>query len=104
MEINLDWLCFFKKFRVDDELKTVDVKRLIRIGKLIQSHGQARAPSAAFVEKDPDRFDIFSFEIFGNLLNCRLCDLKHNTLLENKKNRPETFMDRKPLIDFSRGT
>jgi hypothetical protein len=38
------------------------------------------------------------------LLNCRLCDLKHNTLLENKKNRPETFMDRKPLIDFSRGT
>jgi hypothetical protein len=22
------------------------------------------------------------------LLNCRLCDLKHNTLLENKKKRP----------------
>ena len=85
MEIDLDWLGFFEKLRVDDELKTVDVKRLVRIGKLIQSHGQAGAPSAAFVEKNPDRFDIFSFEIFGNLLNCRLCDLKHDTLLVNKK-------------------
>ena len=100
MEIDLDWLGFFEKLRIDDELKTVDVKRLVRIGKLIQSHGQAGAPSAAFVEKNPDRFDIFSFEIFGNLLNCRLCDLKHDTLLVNKKKRPKTCRDRKPPIDF----
>ena len=39
MEINLNRLGFFKKFRVDDEFKTVDVKRLVRVGKLIQSHG-----------------------------------------------------------------
>jgi hypothetical protein len=98
VEINLNRLGFFKKFRVDDEFKTVDVKRLVRIGKLIQSHGQAGAPSAAFVEENPDRFDIFSFEIFGNLLNCRLCDLKHSTLLENKKIGPTVFQDRKPPI------
>lgn len=89
MEIDLDRLGFFKKVRIDDEFKTVDVKRLVRIGKLIQSHGQARAPSAAFVEKNPDRFDVFSFEILGNLLDCRLCDLKHDTLLVNKKIGPK---------------
>jgi len=104
MEIDLDGLGFFKKFRVDDELKTVDVKRLVRVGKLIQSHGQSWASSAAFVEENPDRFDILSFEILGNLLNCRLCDLKHDTLLVNKKNRPESRMDRKPSIGFRDGT
>jgi len=96
MEIYLNGLGFFQKFRVDDELETVNVKRLVRIGKLIQSHSQAGAPSAAFIEENPDRFDILSFEIFGNLLNCRLCDLKHNTLLGNKKIGPDIFRTGNP--------
>ena len=88
MEIHLDRLGFFQKILIDDKLKAVNVKRFIRVDKLIQSHGQAGAPSAAFVEEDSNGFDFFSLEVFGNLRNCRLCDLEHDTLLENKKNRP----------------
>jgi len=104
MEINLNGLSFFQKFCIYDEFKTIDVKRLVRIGKLIQSHGQAGAPSAAFVEENPDRFDIFSFEIFGNLLNCRLCDLKHSNLLENKKIGPTVFRTGNPQLAYRCGT
>jgi hypothetical protein len=86
MKIHLDRLGFFQKFRVDDEFKTVNVKLFVRISKLIQSHGQAGTPSAAFIQKNADGFYIFSLEIFGNLVNCRLCDLKHNALLGNDKN------------------
>jgi hypothetical protein len=75
LEIHFDGLRFFQEFRIDDKLETVDVKGFIRINKLIQSHGQARAPSPAFVEENTDWFDLFSFEIFCNLLNCRLRDL-----------------------------
>jgi len=96
LKIHLDRLGFFQKVRVDDEFITVDVKLLVRIGKLIQSHGQAGAPSAAFVEENPDGFDIFTLEIFGNLLNCRLCDLKHDTLLGNKKIGLKVFMTGNP--------
>jgi hypothetical protein len=85
LEIHLDGFGFFHEFRVDDEFESVNVKCRVRVGKLIQSHGQAGTPSAAFVEKNADRFDIFSLEVFGNLLNCRLCDLEHNTLLGYKK-------------------
>jgi hypothetical protein len=102
VEIDLDRLRFFQKFRIHDELKTVDIKRLVRIGKLIQSHGQSRAASPAFIEENTDRFDIFSFEIFGDLLDCRLCNFKHDTLLENKKT-VRTYSNRKPPIGFSCG-
>ena len=87
VKIHFDRLCFIQKFRIDDEFKSVDVKFGIRIGKLIQSHGQARTPSTAFVKEYADGLDLFPLEILGNLLNCRLCDLEHVTLLENK-NRP----------------
>jgi hypothetical protein len=89
LKIHLDGLGFFHKIGVDDELEAVDVKRRVRVGKLIQSHGQAGAPSAAFVEENTNRFDIFSLEVFGNLLNCRLCDLEHDTLLGYIKIGPE---------------
>jgi len=85
VKIHFDRLGFFQKFGIDDEFESVDVKLRIRIGKLIQSHGQARPPSTAFVEEYADGLDLFSLEVFGNLLNCRLCDLEHVTLLENKK-------------------
>lgn len=84
LEINLDGLGLLKKIGIDDELIAIHVKRFIGIGRLIQSHGQAGAASAAFVEENPDRFHIFPFEIFGDLLDCRLCDFEHDTLLKVK--------------------
>ena len=104
MEINLDGLGFFQKFLIDDKLKTVNVKRLIRVDKLIQSHGQAGAASAALVEEDSDRFDFFSLEVFGNLRNCRLRDLEHDTLLENKKIGLDCNAGRNPSYRFSSAT
>lgn len=83
VKIHLNGLCFFQKFRVNDKFKVVNVEGCICVGKLIQSHGQAGAPSAALIEENPDGLDILSFEIFGNLLNCRLRYLEHNTLLGN---------------------
>jgi hypothetical protein len=81
VEIHFNRLGFFEKLRIDDKFKTVDVEFRIRFGKLIQSHGQARAPSPALVEEDANGLDLFPFEILGNLLNCRLCDFEHDILL-----------------------
>jgi hypothetical protein len=82
VEVHLDRFGFFQELRVDDEFETVDGNLGVSIGRLIQSHGKAGAPSPAFVEKNSDGFDFLPLEIFGNLFNCRWCDLKHVTLLE----------------------
>jgi hypothetical protein len=78
VEVHLDRLGFFQELRVDEKFETVDGNLGVSIGRLIQSHGQAGAPSPAFVEKNPDRLNFLPFEIFGNLFNCRRCDLKHD--------------------------
>jgi hypothetical protein len=85
LEIHFDGFRFFHEFGVDDKLESVDVKCRVRVSQLVQSHGQAGTPSAAFVEKNANRFNFFSLEVFGNLLNCRLCHLEHDTLLGYKK-------------------
>ena len=84
VEINFYGLGFIQKVRVDNKFKTIDVKRRVRIGKLIQSHGQSGTSSAAFVEENPDGFDLFSFKILVDLVNCRLSNFEHNTLLGKK--------------------
>lgn len=81
MEIHLDRLGFLQKILVDNKLETINIERRVRVDRLVQSHGQAGAPSPALVEENPDRLDFFSLEVFGNLLNCRLRDLEHDTLL-----------------------
>jgi hypothetical protein len=72
LKIDVDGLRFFKEFRVDDKGVPIDLEFAIRFNWLIQSHGQAGAPSAAFVEENPDRFDVFAFEILGDLFDGRL--------------------------------
>jgi hypothetical protein len=49
VKINLDGLCAFEKLFVDDVLMTLDFKLFISVIRLIQSHCQAGAASAAFV-------------------------------------------------------
>jgi hypothetical protein len=39
MKIHLNRFGFFQKFLVNDEFEPINVKGLIRIGRLIQSHG-----------------------------------------------------------------
>lgn len=91
MKIDFDGLGLLKKILIDNELKSIDLENLIRIYLLIQSHGQTGAASAAFVEEDPNGLDLFTFEIFGNLLNRRLRYLEHDTLLGNKKSARNKF-------------
>jgi hypothetical protein len=93
VKIDFDGLGLFQEIGVDDKLISVHVEGFVGIGRLIQSHGQAGTASAAFVEENPDRLDLFPFEIFGDLLDCRLRDFKHGTLLELKIG-PESISDR----------
>jgi hypothetical protein len=80
VEINLDGLRFFKECFVNDVFKAVNLVLLIRIVGLIQSHGQARAASAALVQENPDGLNLFVFKICGNLLSGRWCDFEHDFL------------------------
>ena len=71
MEINLNGLDAVQKFFVHDIFITFNIKFLILFIGLIQSHGQARTASPAFVEKDSDRFDLFTVKIGRNLFSGR---------------------------------
>jgi hypothetical protein len=81
MEIDFDGLRFFEKCFVDDIFVTVNLVLLIGIIGLIQSHGQARSASAAFVQENPDGLNLFVAEICGDLLSGRGCNFEHVVLL-----------------------
>jgi hypothetical protein len=81
VKIHLDGLGFFEKVLVDDEFVTIDLECFIRLDRLVQSHGQAGAASPAFVQEYPDRLNVFTFEILGDLVDRRLCDFQHVALL-----------------------
>jgi hypothetical protein len=49
MEIHFDGLGFFKKFFVNDIFESINIKDIISVIRLIQSHSQARPPSPAFI-------------------------------------------------------
>jgi hypothetical protein len=81
VEIDLDRFGAFEKIFIDHKLKTVHIELLIRVIGLIQSHGQAGAASAAFIEEYPDRPDLLALEIGRDLLTGRRCDFEHDILL-----------------------
>ena len=54
-EIDFDGLGFFKKTFVNNVCKTINIQHIIRIFRLIQSHGQRRAASTTLIQENPDR-------------------------------------------------
>ena len=84
MEIDFNGFCAFQEILIDDILIAVHIKLLIRVIGLIQSHGQAGAASAAFVQEDSNRTNLLILEICRNLFSGRRCYFEHGVLL--KKN------------------
>jgi hypothetical protein len=82
LKIHLDGLHFLHEIFVDHVGESLDFIHVIGVFRLIQSHGQRRAASAALVEKDPNRGNVFAFEVFGDLLGRRWGNLNHENLLE----------------------
>ncbi len=82
MEINFDGFCAFQKLFVDDVLVTIYVKLFISVVRLIQSHCQTGAASAAFVQKDPDRTDLLVAKICCDLFSSCRCYFEHDILLK----------------------
>ena len=80
-EIDLDGFGSFQKFLVDQVLKTINVINFIVVAGLIQSQGQGRATSAAFVKKNADRRRFATFKVELNLLGRRRGYFNHYLLL-----------------------
>jgi len=82
LEIHLDGVHFLHEILVDHVSESLDFIHVIGVFRLIQSHGQRGAASAALVEKDPYGCNVFAFEVLGDLLGCRFSYLDHENLLE----------------------
>jgi hypothetical protein len=67
-EINGHGLGFFVKLLIDDELEPVHVEDVVGVTRLIQSHGQRRPASSAFVQKDADGRNLLVLEILRDLM------------------------------------
>jgi len=70
LKIHLDWCRFFQKILINNILISIHIINIIRIFRLIQSHGKGRAASSAFIQKDPNRRHCFILEIVSDLF-CR---------------------------------
>jgi hypothetical protein len=73
VEIDLYRIGALQEFLIDDVRESFDIKLFILIVRLVQSHGQTRAASSAFIEKNPNGPNILILEIFGNLCRGRRC-------------------------------
>jgi hypothetical protein len=82
MKINLYGLCTFEELFVDDIFVAVHFKLFVSVVGLIQSHGQAGTASAAFVQKDSHRANIFVAKIGRDLFGGRSCNFEHGILLK----------------------
>jgi hypothetical protein len=82
MKINLDGLNALKEILIDDILIAVHIKFLVRVVRLIQSHGQAGAASTAFVQEDSNWTNLLILEICRNLFSGRRCYFEHDVLLK----------------------
>lgn len=77
-KINFNRLCFFIKIFFHDKLNSIDIVNVIRVLRLIQSHCQRGAASAALVQKDPDRRNFLAVKIFSYLLISCFCNFNHD--------------------------
>jgi hypothetical protein len=82
VEIDLNGVHPIQEILIDDILIAVHIELLIRIVRLIQSHGQAGAASATFVEKNTNRPHFLILEICRYLFSGRRCYFEHGVLLK----------------------
>ena len=80
-KIDLYGLGFLIEFFFHDKLETIYVKDTIVFLGLIQSHCQGRAASAACIQKDPNRCDLFAVKVCLNLFGCFFSYFHHNILI-----------------------
>jgi hypothetical protein len=92
MKIDFNGIGFFKKIFVDQILIAIDIKLLIHIVRLIQSHGQTGTASSAFIQENAYGLDFLSLEIFSNLFCGLRCNVKHDFLLKMDY-RPKTALN-----------
>jgi hypothetical protein len=83
VEIDLYRFGAIEKIFVNNKLKTFHIELLIRVIGLIQSHGQAGAASATFIEEYPNGTDFLVLEIGRDLFTGRRCNFEHDVLLTN---------------------
>jgi hypothetical protein len=76
-EINFDIFGFFHKLFINNKFMSFNIKCIVCIFGLIQSHGKRRAASAAGVEKNPDGSGFSSLEIIIDLRFCRIRQFNH---------------------------
>lgn len=81
VKIHFHGLNLVQKFLVYDIFESVDFKYIVRVLRLVQSHGEARAASSALVQKNSNRGYVLILEIFGDLCRRRFRDFKHYVLL-----------------------
>jgi hypothetical protein len=77
-EIDADGFGFLVKILIDDELETVHVEYIIGVARLVQSHGQGRPPSSAFVQKDANGLNFLVFKVFRDLVMSRRGNFYHD--------------------------
>jgi hypothetical protein len=82
MKINLYRLGTFEELFVDDIFVPIHFKLFVSVVGLIQSHGQAGSASAAFIQKDSHRANIFVAKIGRDLFGGRSCNFEHGILLK----------------------
>jgi hypothetical protein len=82
MKIDFYGLRTFEELFVDNVGVTLHFKLFIRVIGLIQSHGQAGTASAAFIQKDSYRTNLFVAKIGRDLFGGRSCNFEHGILLE----------------------
>lgn len=76
-EINLYAFSLLHKLFVHNKFMSFHIKGIIRVFRLIQSHGKGRSPSAAGIEKNPDRGGFLPLKIVINLRFGRICQFNH---------------------------
>lgn len=76
-KIYLNTFSLFHEIFVHNKSVSIHIIGIIRVFRLIQSHGKRWSPSAAGIEKDPDRSRFLSLEILINLRFGRICQFNH---------------------------
>jgi hypothetical protein len=68
---------------IDDIFETIHIEFSVLLIRLIQSHGQAGSASSAFVQKNPNRPDLFVLEVGLDLFSGRRGNFEHSILLDS---------------------
>jgi hypothetical protein len=77
-EIDADGFGLLVKILIDYKLKAVHVEYIVGVARLVQSHGQGRPPSSAFVQEDANGLNFLVLEVFRDLVVSRRGNFYHD--------------------------